>query len=197
MFPVPGICTLGIAGDLPGVFLPSGLPFALLILLLGACSASIVCALYYRYRVLTGKSMKIFSKKIFIFGMFLFHFLNGGIIFLLFIIATWLSKTKADSWWNYINEKYSYALPLAKQLWPKCGGFLFEDFNFQVVFYAILLEFGVYFLVSIIGPWYINKRLKERVATFTQRIYNMHRQLIISLFIQVKNGVKFFLKNQF
>jgi hypothetical protein len=186
MFPAPGFCTLGIAGDLPGVLLPSGLPFTLMIFLLGACSASIVCALYYRYRLLTGKSMKIFSKKIFIFGMFLFHFLNGGIIFLLFIIGTWLSKVEGTSWWNYIKEKYPYEFPLAIKLYPTCGGLLLEDFNIQVVFYAILLEFGVYFLVAIIGPWYINKRLRERVTNFTQRIYNSHRQLIVSLFFQVK-----------
>jgi hypothetical protein len=46
LFPAPVLCELGFAKDTPLKFGS----FSFLILLLGACGASIACALYYRYR---------------------------------------------------------------------------------------------------------------------------------------------------
>ena len=188
LLPDPIICTLGIAGNLPGLVLPTLFPFSMLILSLGACSASIVIALYYRYRLLANKSLKMFKNKLVVLAMFLFHFMNGGILFVLFYFLNFIIQDKYTTriWYYYIKDEYPYAIKLVDKLYPRCGGEIIEDPKFGIFFGIILLEFIFYFLISIFGPWYIYRQLKKRVKKYTKKMYSLQRQLIVSLVFQVR-----------
>jgi hypothetical protein len=185
LFPAPGFCTLGIAGDLPGDKLQTALPFPLFVFSLGACGASFVSALYYRYRLLSNKSMGIFKSKRMIGGMFVFHLFNGGIILFSYYFLVYGDWDEYGTWWNYINIEYHQVIPIVNQLLTKCGGIIIENHKTKILFAVILVEFGVYFLIATLAPWYIYRCLKSQVKTLSKKMYSLQKQLVVSLAFQV------------
>uniref|UniRef100_A0A914EG89 Uncharacterized protein n=1 Tax=Acrobeloides nanus TaxID=290746 RepID=A0A914EG89_9BILA len=179
LFPAPVMCILGVADRIENLFYANYVVIFLLIELLGACGAAIVCALYYRYRSVMGQPIDIFHKKSVILGIALFHLVNGLPCLICLIYA---SEQSVPNIVKYVTETF----PTVPNLyWLKCGALDVSALSAKIFVTLCASEILLYVLIVVSGSVYVYVCHKRMLAKSSEKIRSLERQWIIALIIQV------------